>query len=78
MFFGLDGGLPAGVVELVFDTGYGLFLGIEIDHAGEAAFLGLAELTELVLVGETAAEGVFDAVGRFWFMAVLVGLIFDI
>ena len=51
----MDGGLIAGVVELIFESGDASVVGVEVDHAGEASFLGFAELGELFVVRVYAA-----------------------
>ena len=81
LFLGLDGGLIAGVIDVVFEAGDGTVFGIELDHEGEAAALGLAELSELFVVSDAAVDEIVGGRGRvrsskFRVQSCLVGLIF--
>jgi len=63
VFFVRGSGDVAVVVEVAGEFGEGAVDGVEFDRAGEAAAVGFAELFELALVGEAAAEAGLDGVG---------------
>ena len=74
-FLGLDGGLIAGVIDAVFEAGNGSVFGIEVDHEGEAAALGLAELSELFMVSDAAVDEIVGGGGRVqsWLVGLFLG-----